>query len=468
MVSFTMNRRRTTKRIPLPTIALMAMVSIISFFAGSLWTMQARMDNMLSCAQSSAIGVGSDVDIESLVARRVQEGKGVQRGTIGRAVPCATELVQFVALRRVALRWYILSLTDSRTGIVVVRTELEKKSQGDSGGGLENGDTEAGKRNRFPKTTGRYAAGLARTKKQNFTKYMNLGVPPENTREGEEDILLLYATKGTLPTAKRKAVVTDGQIPELSTVEAVKNCDEVHVVLTDNTGRKKCVALVPQYESFHIFKYMRVAKDGGPLDHSQDLRYVSRGYQANGREKFRPPKAKDTKKLWGLLSNYISSIADVLDELKVACEKVVKDNTLIVMVCNFGQSELLMNFVCSAKGRGLDTSQILVFVTDKQTLELAESMGLVAFFDERVSNVLAFEWSCFWCQINSHTAVHIDVVASTLVSGSEGIAYAYKHAYTHVHLCSHADTLSYPYAFTLTLTHPNICIAAFGMRTELW
>ena len=53
------------------------------------------------------------------------------------------------------------------------------------------------------------------------------------------------------------------------------------------------------------------------------------------------------------------------------------------MVCNFGQAELLMNFVCSAKSRGLDVSNILVFTTDQETTDLVTALGLTAYYDQR-------------------------------------------------------------------------------------
>ena len=47
-----------------------------------------------------------------------------------------------------------------------------------------------------------------------------------------------------------------------------------------------------------------------------------------------------------------------------------------------------MNFVCSAKARNLDLSPILVFATDEETKELAEGLGLTAFFDKTVRSNL--------------------------------------------------------------------------------
>ena len=74
-------------------------------------------------------------------------------------------------------------------------------------------------------------------------------------------------------------------------------------------------------------------------------------------------------------------------ELKPIAEKVAKQNTVVTMVCNFGQSELLLNFVCAAKSRGLDISSILIFATDEETKELAEGIGLTVFFDKTVRSI---------------------------------------------------------------------------------
>ena len=122
------------------------------------------------------------------------------------------------------------------------------------------------------------------------------------------------------------------------------------------------------------------------MNSKETLKHVLRGYQSNGRQKFLPPEPKDTRMFWQLLEKYISSIDQVLENLQPLVEKVATvDRQLIVMVCNMGQSELLMNFVCAAKARGLDYSHVLVFATDLETKTLAESMGLTAFFDEIVS-----------------------------------------------------------------------------------
>lgn len=276
----------------------------------------------------------------------------------------------------------------------------------------------------FPETTRKYAVGMVRTTKEDFTKTLDLGVPVDLPQVGAEDVLILYSRAAAKPKHIPKS--SDGSIPLLSMEDSVEHCDYLNVILTDKSAsRNQCIAIVPQYESFHIQKWMRVPKTlnpknghetNGPLDSNAPLRLVSRGMQSNGKDQFEPPEAKHIKQNWELLQKYMSGFEESLASLKPLVEKVAtKDNTVTVMVANFGQSELLVNFVCAARSRNLDTSSILVFATDNDTKELAEQLGLTAFFDERVrrtygiENGIDFEarcairltltWSFFVCSI---------------------------------------------------------------------
>ena len=113
---------------------------------------------------------------------------------------------------------------------------------------------------------------------------------------------------------------------------------------------------------------MRVPVNGGKLDPAEPLRAVSRGLDKNGQEQFVPPEETNIKKHWDMLKTYFEGFDEI-----------------IVMTCNMGQSELLMNFVCNAKAKGLDVSNVLVFPTDQETKDLAEGLGLATFYDEKVS-----------------------------------------------------------------------------------
>ena len=119
-------------------------------------------------------------------------------------------------------------------------------------------------------------------------------------------------------------------------------------------------------------------------DEKYPLRYVSRLHGENGLQQ-RVPTPVSVKTYDETLVTYLSSLESVLEELKpIAQQAAKKDDTIIVMVCNHGQSELLMNFACSSRARGLDLSQVLVFATDMETKELAEGLGLLAFYDKKV------------------------------------------------------------------------------------
>jgi hypothetical protein len=242
----------------------------------------------------------------------------------------------------------------------------------------------------FPETTHKYAVGMVRTNKEDFTKMLDLGVPVDLPQNGAEDVLILYSRDKARP--KQSTSSTSGSIPLLSMQESVANCDYLNVILTDKSAtRNQCIAIVPQYESYHIQKWMRVPKTKkghGPLDSAEPLRLVSRGMQSNGIDHFEPPESKHIKQNWELLEKYMAGFEESLAKLKPLVEKVAtKDRTVTVMVANFGQSELLVNFVCAARSRNLDTSSILVFATDNDVKDIAEQLGLTAFFDERVCNI---------------------------------------------------------------------------------
>ena len=172
-------------------------------------------------------------------------------------------------------------------------------------------------------------------------------------------------------------------VPEMAVEDAVESCEYLNVVLTDHGNRHQCLAIIPQYESYHVQKWMRL-DDSSKVDPKAELKLVSRG-QKNGPNEFNPPSESDTRKHWEMLQQYFQNVDDVLGDLKPILSKIAVDNTVIVMVVNFGQSELLMNFVCSARARKFDLSNVIVFTTDEESTKLVTSLGLTAYYDKRVS-----------------------------------------------------------------------------------
>jgi hypothetical protein len=222
---------------------------------------------------------------------------------------------------------------------------------------------------------------------------------PEN---GAEDVLILYSRKTAMPSKRKQS---SDNLGLLSWEEAVENCDEVKFVLSHKNGdRDSCMAIVPNFESHIVFNYMRIP-ESGPGGKKYALRLVSRGQQLDGNTNnmASPGYEMYTKPFWKALRKYLESLDDVLQRLKPVAESVAKRNdhdgteTVIVMICNFGQSELLLNFVCAARSRGLDTSNILVFATDQKTKEILDRAGLTVYYDETVSCGLPIMHACCFC-----------------------------------------------------------------------
>ncbi len=88
------------------------------------------------------------------------------------------------------------------------------------------------------------------------------------------------------------------------------------------------------------------------------------------------------------LLNYLTNLEKIQDELSMILHKIAINNAVIVSTVNKGQSELLINFVCSARSRGLDISNLIIFPTDLYSKELAESMGLATFYSHEVKHLL--------------------------------------------------------------------------------
>lgn len=238
----------------------------------------------------------------------------------------------------------------------------------------------------FPKEVKNFAVGMAHTRKSDFTKTFEIGVPVDSAMvEGERDVLFLYSKKTAMPTKMQEKQVQDS-IDYVTAEEASENCDMMHVIFQHRSGSKKlCLAVVPQYESFHIQNWMRMPEKGSG-DSKYPLRLVGRGQKWDGINEFAPPSYRgQTSKTWDELKMYIETHKEVLADLKPIVNKIKKDNTVIVMVANFGQAQLMENFVCAARSRGFDLSSILLFATDEETLELARNLNLTAYYDEKVA-----------------------------------------------------------------------------------
>ena len=189
--------------------------------------------------------------------------------------------------------------------------------------------------------TGKFASGLQFVDRDDFASAFDTGVPLDETTKENDQVLVLYSDPKAFP--KESSGV-------LSVEEATANCLEMHVVLT-HTRQQQCIAIMGQYESYHIQKYMRLTGErGDKIDKNLPLKYVGRGLQQNGRPSSKIPTIDAQKENWNTLISYLQSLDKALEDLEPLLETVAShndNNAIIVMVCNFGQSELLLNCTSS-------------------------------------------------------------------------------------------------------------------------
>ena len=170
-----------------------------------------------------------------------------------------------------------------------------------------------------------------------------------------------------------------------SALYGTKDCDIMLVVGNKPREDKHCLAYFNNYDNYHIQRFMRVGKRG-KIDSNAPLQHVGRGLQSSNMvDQFTPPETMHINTHWNHLKKYLNSIDNVLINVgKITKRIVTNDNNIIIMVCNYGQMSLLMNFVCSAKSNNFDISMVLVFATDKETYDIAKGLGLEVFYDESV------------------------------------------------------------------------------------
>ena len=216
-----------------------------------------------------------------------------------------------------------------------------------------------------------------------FVKKLDLGIP---LKRENENVFLMYLSEQSLPKNLEGDVPSSTQPTDTSRVlvdDAIQNCDEVAVVVTNFDLRNKCLAVMRNWGmSGHLHRFIKSKEDG-------KMKYVTRFYNTHNRAKLWQEggiKSGIVQNSLAQLSNYLTHYNNVLDELRPIAKKVAggKGRGIVVMVSNFGQSRLLINFVCSARKIGMDLSQVLLFATDVKTRELAIELGLETYYNENI------------------------------------------------------------------------------------
>jgi len=244
---------------------------------------------------------------------------------------------------------------------------------------------------RFSPKLSHWAAGLVSINRKDLVDTYDFGVPMDSGAENQ-NVLMLYNEKKAMPNNRTlsRAAENNGDIPQTTAKEATENCVAMSVVFIKNPDSRigQCVALVGgQYQGYHVQRWQRLIGEGskGKTDRSAPLRLTSRMTNGAGYDEFLLPKKWHLEDHEEIMKTYLNSLSKIRKDLDAILKKIVINNSIIVMTVNKGQSELLMNFACSARARGFNIGNLIVFPTDMFTKDLAEGLGLATYFSNEVS-----------------------------------------------------------------------------------
>eukprot|EP00756_Hemistasia_phaeocysticola_P000894 Hpha_TRINITY_DN10647_c0_g3::TRINITY_DN10647_c0_g3_i1::g.156944::m.156944/K20892/RAY1; beta-arabinofuranosyltransferase len=185
------------------------------------------------------------------------------------------------------------------------------------------------------------------------------------------DSLLLFRHKG-ISSSKR---------PDHKEPGGLSECDELNLVIVSATRPGSCLLVSETSEKdgvlYFVERFCRgkggdLCKPGskGPL-----VPVARPSVYANGL-----PKQKVRDRGLGLLAGLMGSLPDISAELDKALQRVARaDRSVTVMTTNWGDVELLLNWQCSVRARGIDISNTIVICSDEQSREAVQAAGIEAF-----------------------------------------------------------------------------------------
>lgn len=262
-------------------------------------------------------------------------------------------------------------------------------------------DEDSANQSIFPSSMNKLVTRMAIVSRRQFARVFDTGYALDKKKKGggNEKVLILYANPEGNETASDGTTVQNSpQIEEITVDDVALQCKTVKVVLTDaNPKSGECIAIQGQWASNHVHKFKRKKikrtksekereKELG-IDSDEDL-YTFR--YSSGR-KMILPTADQQEANRRILLMYLKYYPDALEKLRPIAELASRGGSMegdkmpvIILLSNYGQSKFLLNYVCSARARGIDLSRVVLFATDKETQELGEALRLSVFYDEMI------------------------------------------------------------------------------------
>lgn len=274
-------------------------------------------------------------------------------------------------------------------------------------------------RPRFIKSQLKFAAGMARVDKEKFMETYNFGYPERSTHilsKESENVLIIYSSENIIPKSHRAAAVDGTAEPPLFTdpEEATSMCDVMNVVVTGVENPKRCLVIMDHYESHHVEMWKREEADL-PLQLVPRNTWPAHG-KTSAQYETHPPRKDQHKVFFEDLQRYLKNLDVSVEKLRLVLKPIAIDNTVIVMVSNHGQSNVLVNFACAARAKGFNLSNLVVFCTDEETVQVAEALGFATFYDKEVFARVPTKTAALFGDLSFIKIVWGKVVAAHLVS----------------------------------------------------
>ena len=216
----------------------------------------------------------------------------------------------------------------------------------------------------FISTLKSFVNGIVKVSASEFLELYDNGTPEPHRLH--DDGLIIYNTKEAVPdsvTEDLHSVKNGGAFQTLRVQDATSNCDTMNVVyINPKVSDGQCLAVIGNYESYHIQKWMRTSSIQSSSASTKDQKHIALGKDENtghrtplvpvgrltninGHNEFNVPVDSTLHKHNGILQRFLHSQSRILSELEPIVRKVASGgNVVIVMTVNFGQIHLLTNF----------------------------------------------------------------------------------------------------------------------------
>jgi hypothetical protein len=238
----------------------------------------------------------------------------------------------------------------------------------------------------LPEEVQDFIGGIARVSRRDFLATFDDGLPADEDSPGNQEVLMFYDSKGSLPRSFRANLQPYG-----SAAEATENCRYMRVISVD-PERDDAVCLAIQGNNaephYHVHKWLQDPKDGTfrqvsryrtALDDDDKASDVRRSKELAAMAD--PPEPAIVNAANKVLQHYLAHYGTVGKRFNSVLARVAKSNTVVATVCNVGNVDLLRNFVCAARLHNALPTNMVVVAMDKATHEIvSKDLNITSFY----------------------------------------------------------------------------------------